>query len=262
MDIIQALILGIIQGLTEFLPVSSSGHLEIAKVILGVEVHETLSFSIAVHGATVLSTIVVFRKEIARLLAGFFQFKWNNETQFIAKIVVSMIPVAIVGVFFNDYVESLFTGNLLLVGAMLLITALLLWLSSVIKHKESRPIGYLDAFLIGIAQAFAVLPGISRSGATIATGLMLGKKRPEVASFSFLMVLIPIIGANALDLIKKTPNEMAIDVLPIFVGFVAAFIVGYLACSWMVNLIKKGKLIWFALYCTVVGLLSIIASFI
>ena len=149
-----------------------------------------------------------------------------------------------------------------MVGAMLLITALLLWLSSVIKHREIRPIGYLDAFLIGIAQAFAVLPGISRSGATIATGLMLGKNRPEVASFSFLMVLVPIIGANALDLIKKTSNEMVVDILPIAVGFVAAFIVGYLACSWMVNLIKKGKLIWFALYCSVVGLISIVASFI
>ena len=202
MDLLQALILGIIQGLTEFLPVSSSGHLEIGKVLLGVDVEESLSFSIAVHGATVFSTILVFRKDIVILLKGLFRFQWNEETRFIAMILLSMIPVGLVGVFFKDSVESLFTGNLLLVGSMLLITATLLALSMAIKNKREKEIGFFDALIIGVAQAFAVLPGISRAGATIATGLMLGKKRPEVARFSFLMVLLPILGANLLDIVK------------------------------------------------------------
>jgi undecaprenyl-diphosphatase len=262
MDILQALILGIIQGLTEFLPVSSSGHLEIGKVLLGVNVEETLSFSIAVHGATVLSTIAVFRKDIASIVAGLFRFSWNEETRMVAMIIFSMIPVAIVGVFFKDHVEAMFTGNLLLVGSMLLVTAMLLLLSTVIKHKKEKPINFFDAFIIGIAQAVAVIPGISRAGATIATGLMLGKNKAEVARFSFLMVLIPILGANFLDILKGDfSSEAATGMLPLIVGFIAAFFVGYLACSWMVSLIKKGKLLWFAIYCAVVGLISI-ASFI
>jgi undecaprenyl-diphosphatase len=260
MDILQALILGIIQGLTEFLPVSSSGHLEIGKVLLGVDVEETLSFSIAVHGATVLSTIVVFRNDIVSIIKGLFQFSWNDETKLVAMILFSMIPVAIVGIFFKDQVETLFTGNLLLVGSMLLVTASLLALSSIIKHKKEKSIGFFDSLIIGVAQAIAVVPGISRSGATIATGLLLGKKRPEVARFSFLMVLVPILGANLLDLLKGDfSSEAGTEILPLAVGFIAAFVVGVLACSWMVSLIKKGKLLWFAIYCSVVGLVSIVS---
>jgi undecaprenyl-diphosphatase len=260
MDILQALILGIIQGLTEFLPVSSSGHLEIGKVLLGVNVEETLSFSIAVHGATVLSTIVVFRNDIVSIIKGLLRFAWNEETRLVAMIVFSMLPVAIVGVFFKDQVETLFTGNLLLVGSMLLVTATLLALSSLITHKKEKPIGFFDALVIGVAQAVAVIPGISRAGATIATGLMLGKNKPEVARFSFLMVLIPILGANLLDIAKGDfSSDAGTSFLPLIVGFIAAFIVGFLACKWMVSLIKRGKLFWFAIYCTVVGLVSIIS---
>lgn len=258
MDFIQALILGIIQGLTEFLPVSSSGHLEIGKVLLGVEVKESLSFSVAVHGATVLSTIVVFWKDIISLFKGLFQFKWNEETRFVFLILVSMIPVGIVGVFFKDKVEAFFDGNLLVVGFMLLITAILLTLSMVIKHKQERDLNFFDALVIGIAQAFAVLPGISRSGATIATGLMLGKRRSDVARFSFLMVLIPILGANFMDVISGDfSSEAGVGIMPIIVGFVAAFVVGLFACKLMISLIKQKRLIWFAIYCAVVGSIAI-----
>ncbi len=258
MDLIQALILGIIQGLTEFLPVSSSGHLEIGKVLLGVEVKESLSFSIAVHGATVLSTIVVFWKDIVTLVKGLLKFKWNEETRFIALLVISMIPVGLVGVFFQDKVESLFNGNILLVGLMLIVTAILLTLSMVIKHKHERDITFGDALLIGIAQALAVIPGISRSGATIATGLMLGKRRADVARFSFLMVLIPILGANFLDIISGDfSSEQGVGIWALVVGFIAAFAVGLVACKVMISLVKQKRLIWFALYCAVVGAIAI-----
>ncbi len=260
MDVIQALILGIIQGLTEFLPVSSSGHLEIGKVLLGVDVEESLSFSVAVHGATVLSTIVVFWKDIVALIKGFFKFRWNEETKFIALIAVSMIPVGIVGVFFKDSVESLFSGKILLVGFMLLVTAILLTLATVIKRKRETDITFRDALIIGVAQAIAVIPGISRSGATIATGLMLGKRRPEVARFSFLMVLIPILGANFLDIMSGSfSSEAGAGVLPIFVGFISAFVVGVFACKIMIKLINQNRLIWFALYCVVVATIAIVS---
>lgn len=260
METLHALILGIIQGLTEFLPVSSSGHLEIGKVLLGVEIEESLSFSVAVHGATVLSTIVVFRNDILDLIKGLFKFKWNEETRFVALILFSMIPVGIVGAFFKDSVEGLFTGNLLLVGLMLLVTATLLGLSMVIKRSREEDINFSDAFIIGIAQAVAVLPGISRAGATIATGLILGKRRNEVARFSFLMVLIPILGANFLDLISGDfSSEAGAGTTAIIVGFISAFVVGFLACKWMVSLIKKKKLTGFAIYCGVVGLVSILS---
>jgi undecaprenyl-diphosphatase len=263
MDFIQALILGIIQGLTEFLPVSSSGHLEIGKVLLGVNVEESLSFSVAVHGATVLSTIVVFWKDILTLIKGLFQFKWNDETRFVALILVSMIPVGIVGVFLKDRVEGFFDGNLLLVGFMLLITATLLTLSMVIRHKEERNINFFDALIIGVAQAFAVMPGISRAGATIATGLMLGKRRPDVARFSFLMVLLPILGANFIDVLSGDfTSDAGVGIMPIIVGFVAAFVVGLFACKLMISLIKQKKLIWFAIYCTVVGTIAIASQII
>lgn len=262
MSIIEAIILGVIQGLTEFLPVSSSGHLEIGKVLLGVNVKESLSFTVAVHGATVLSTIVVFWSEILSIIKGVFKFRWNTETHFATLIIISMIPVGIVGIFLKDYVESLFTGNLLLVGLMLLVTSTLLAISMYIKHKSERPIGYIDALIIGIAQAFAVIPGISRSGATISTGIMLGKNKSEVASFSFLMVLIPIIGANLIDLLKGDfTSGASVGAAPIIAGFIAAFVAGFAACKWMVALIKRGKLIWFSIYCLVVGFVSIISSF-
>jgi undecaprenyl-diphosphatase len=260
MDLLHALILGIIQGLSEFLPVSSSGHLEIGKALLGVNITESLSFSIAVHGATVLSTILVFRKDISNILVGLFQLKWNDETKFVALILVSMIPVGIVGAFFKNEVEALFNGNILLVGFMLLVTAALLALSMLIKTKKEKDIGFVDALIIGVAQAIAVFPGISRSGATIATGLMLGKRKPEVARFSFLMVLIPILGANFLDALKGDFSSQAGAGIPaVMVGFIAAFVVGFFACKWMVSLVSKGKLIWFALYCAVVGVISIVS---
>lgn len=262
MDLLQALILGVIQGLTEFLPVSSSGHLELGKALLGVDVRESLSFSIAVHGATVLSTIVVFRKDIIDIILGVLRFRWNKETQFFVMIVVSMIPVGLVGVFLKDKVEGLFNGNILFVGLMLLVTASILALSMVIKNKREKDIGFFDALVMGFAQAVAVLPGISRSGATIATGLMLGKRRPDVARFSFLMVLIPILGANFLDLVRGDfSSEAGVGIPALLVGFFAAFIFGFFACNWMVSLIKKGKLIWFAIYCSLVGVIAIVTYF-
>ncbi len=262
MDWIEAFILGLVQGLTEFLPVSSSGHLEIGKQLLGIETPDSLRFTIVVHGATVLSTLVVFRKDIVTLLTGLFRFQWNDETKYIAKIAFSMVPIAIVGVFFKDYVEDIFnTGSmLLLVGLMLLITASFLAFSYY-KKSGDRDITFRDALIIGIAQTFAVLPGISRSGATIATGLIIGNKRTEVARFSFLMVLVPIIGENVLDLLKTdvpavtAGNEIGAMVL--LVGFVAAFVSGLLACNWMIEIVKRGKLIYFALYCALVGALAI-----
>lgn len=258
MTVIEAIILGIIQGLTEFLPVSSSGHIEIGKAILGIEVRESLEFTVAVHAATVLSTLVVFRKEVADLLSGFFRFRMNNETQFVLKILLSTIPVLLVGLFLKDKVEMLFNGNLLIVGVMLLATALLLTLSRYLQRPSTRQIGYCDSLIIGLAQAIAVMPGLSRSGTTISTGLILGNHRDEVAKFSFLMVIIPILGAAVLDLAK---GEFATaDTCPIVAGFLAAFVSGYIACSWMIKLVRKGNLVWFALYCAAVGLTAIIFS--
>jgi len=257
MSWIQAIILGIVQGLTEFLPVSSSGHLEIGKALLGVNPEGSLIFTIAVHGATVLSTLVVFRKDIIELFAGLFQFKWNDETKYISKILVSMVPVGIVGLFFKDVIESLFNEHLVLVGAMLLVTATLLGFTYYAKNR-SREIGFADAFIIGISQAIAVLPGISRSGSTIATGLLLGNKRDAVTRFSFLMVLLPIIGENLLDIFKGEMTSSAnIGTLPLVAGFVAAFLAGLLACSWMIKIVSKGKLIYFAIYCAIIGAIAI-----
>ncbi len=255
----EALILGIIQGLAEFLPISSSGHLEIGKVLLNIEDKEDLSFTVAVHGATVLSTIVVFWKDLLNLGKSFFSFKKSPENDYLLRIFISMIPVLIIGVFFKDQVEALFTGNLLLVGFALLITAGLLMFAHFSKTRN-REIGIVDSIVIGIAQAVAVVPGISRSGATIATGLILGVKKEEVARFSFLMVLIPILGANFLDIISGDhSSQQFIGWLPIIIGFISAFTVGYLACSWMINIVKKGKIIYFAIYCLIVGLSAIIS---
>ena len=255
----EALLLGLIQGLTEFLPVSSSGHLEIGKVLLNIDVQESLSFTVLVHFATVLSTITVFFQDIKKLFAGLFQFKWNEETRYVSRILVSMIPVLIVGVLFREEVESLFTGNLVLVGSALLFTALLLISTQLVKPGKKK-IPFLDALLMGIAQALATIPGISRSGATISTGLLLKNGRSEVAQFSFLMVLLPIIGAAILDILSMSSSsaEAGISTSSLVIGFLAAYLSGYMACRWMINLVKKGNLYWFAIYCALVGVISII----
>ncbi|MCF8367708.1 MAG: undecaprenyl-diphosphate phosphatase [Bacteroidales bacterium] len=257
MNWIEALILGIVQGLTEFLPVSSSGHLEIGKVILGVNAEKSLIFTVVVHGATVLSTVVVFWKDIFVLFKGLFAFKWNDETKYIVKIIISMIPVLFLGFTLADEIEMMFTGNMLLVGSMLLVTALLLTFSYYAKQRE-KSISYADSFIIGVAQAMAVIPGISRSGSTISTGLLLKNKKDGIAKFSFLMVLVPIIGANLKDLMDgKLSGESGISVMALTVGFIAAFISGLLACKWMVGVVKKGKLIYFAIYCSIIGIMAI-----
>ncbi len=257
MNWIEALILGLVQGLTEFLPVSSSGHLEIGKALFGIHSEQSLIFTVLVHGATVLSTLVVFRKEIAQLFIGLFKIKWNYETQYVSKLIVSMIPVAIVGFFFKDFVESLFQSNVMFVGLMLLITAIILTLAYYAKSKN-KEISFLDAFIIGISQAIAVLPGISRSGSTIATGLLLGNKKEKIAEFSFLMVIVPILGENFLDLIQGDfVSNVSVGTLPLTVGFIAAFISGLFACKWMIDIVKRGKLIYFAIYCLIIGLLAI-----
>ena len=253
----EALVLGLIQGLTEFLPVSSSGHLEIAKSLFGVDPEASFIFTIAVHGATVLSTIVVFWKEIVSLFQGVFKFKMNEETSYVLKLIISMVPVGIAGVLLKDPIESMFTGNMVFVGFMLMITAALLAFAHFIKKRE-RNITYLDALIIGVAQAIAVVPGISRSGATIATGLMIGNRKDEIAKFSFLMVLVPVIGANLLEAVTGEFSGDATGIGMVIIGFTAAFISGYLACRWMIALVKRSRLIWFAIYCVAAGLLAVL----
>jgi undecaprenyl-diphosphatase len=258
MDWFHALILGLVQGLTEFLPVSSSGHLELGKAWLGLEGEGDITFTVVVHGATVLSTLVVFWREVLRLLGGTLKFKLNEETQYVLKLIISMIPVLLVGLFMQEWVESFFTGDILFVGFMLLITATLLALTHFVRIRNTdKPISYSSAFIIGIAQAIATLPGISRSGFTIATGMLLGIDKKLVAQFSFLMVLVPIIGANFLKIMELQDAAVTgstTDWLPLTIGFIAAFLSGLLACTWMVNLVRKGKLIWFAVYCLIIGL--------
>ncbi len=251
------MVLGLVQGLTEFLPVSSSGHLELGKYLFNINPDANFYFSVAVHGATVLSTIAVLWKEIADLLKGFFKFRLNDETKYVIKIFISMIPVGIAGFFMKDIVEKYFTGNMISLGIQFEITAVVLLIPSFIKSKE-RPIGYFDSFIIGIAQAIAVLPAISRSGATIATGMMIGNKKSDIAKFSFLMVLIPVIGANLVEIKSGGFSTEGTSVSVILAGFVTAFISGYFACKWMINLVKKGKLIWFAVYCVLIGIFSIL----
>jgi undecaprenyl-diphosphatase len=260
MNEFQAILLGLIQGLTEFLPVSSSGHLEIGHALLGDHSGENLQFAVVVHVATVLSTIVVFRKDILELFKGLLEFKWNESTKFVSKLVFSALPVMVLGLFFKEQIEQFFTGNLYFVGSMLLVTALLLALTHFVKSKNNK-ITFTSAFIIGIAQAVAVLPGISRSGATIATGLLLKTNKDEVARFSFLMVLIPILGAAFLDIIGGDfSSSNSVDSVPLILGFFAAFISGLLACSWMIKIIRKGKLIYFAIYCLIIGLIAIFAA--
>lgn len=267
MNEIQALILGLVQGLTEYLPVSSSGHLTIGQEILGVTSEENLTFDVVVHVATVLSTLVILWKEVVWLLNGMLKFKWNNEMRYAVCILLSMIPVGIVGVFFKDYIEEIFGSGLLIVGICLLITASLLAFSYYYRPRQKDNISMRDAFIIGIAQALAVLPGLSRSGSTIATGLLLGNNKAKLAQFSFLMVIPPILGEALLDVMKAMKHGADavagdISMSALAVGFVAAFISGCAACQWMVNIVKKGKLIYFAYYCVVIGLLAIVYSFI
>lgn len=254
----HAIILGIIQGLTEFLPVSSSGHLELAKFILGDESmpEESLLLTVVLHAATALSTVVVFWKEIKEIFQGLFQFKWNSEFQFSLKIIVSMIPAAIVGLFFDEEIDALFTGQILLVGSMLFITGLLLFLADKAQHTEKHT-GFGHALLIGLAQAIAILPGISRSGATISTSVMLGIDREKAARFSFLMVVPLIFGKMAKDILGGDISTDAATLLPLGIGFIAAFITGLIACKWMIKLVKKSQLKYFAYYCFAVGTIAI-----
>lgn len=260
----EALILGIIQGLTEFLPVSSSGHLEIGQALLGTAGEDNLTFAIVVHTATVLSTLVILWSEVAKLFRGTFTTtKWNAEKDYVAKILVSMIPVFIVGMFFKDQVEAFFGNGLLLVGICLVVTAVLLWLSEFLTKRmntKGHEVTYRDAIIIGCAQAVAVLPGLSRSGTTIATGLLCGVKKESVAQFSFLMVLIPILGEAFLDLLKLIGGEVSVAIgwLPLLVGFVAAFLTGCFACRFMINIVRRQKLIYFAVYCLCVGVFAIV----
>ena len=263
MDWFQALILGLIQGLTEYLPVSSSGHLTIGQEIFGITGGDNLMFDVAVHVATVCSTLVVLWSEIEWIVKGLFKGRMNEETRYVLNILVSMIPVGIVGLFFKDEVEAVFGSGLLIVGIMLLVTASLLVFSYYAKPRQKEKISIRDAFIIGVAQACAVMPGLSRSGSTIATGLLLGNKKERLAQFSFLMVIPPILGEALLDGVKVAKGEDVfgnIGTLPLVVGFLAAFLSGCFACKWMINIVKRGKLIWFGVYCAVVGLVAIAYS--
>ena len=262
----QALVLGIVQGLTEFLPVSSSGHLMMFRELLGVDSEGFLDFTVTVHFATVLSTIIVFWSVIWNLLKGLFKWKYNDQTDYILKLIVSMIPIGIVGLCFKDAVEGLFADNLFTVGVCLIITAVLLaisdrsfrWTSpkedSVNEKGPRNGISYLQAFIVGLGQSFAVAPGLSRSGTTIATGLICGVKREKMAQFSFLMVLAPIVGEQLLDIIKGfgAPSaEAGVGALPLLFGFVGAFLAGLFSCKAMIAIVKKAKLIWFSIYCLI-----------
>ena len=274
MEWFDALILGIVQGLAEYLPVSSSGHLEIFREILGIDIpsDKILQFDIILHAATVCSTIVVLWPMFSKLVVSFISFKKNEEYYMVWKIFLSCIPIAIVGLFLKDYVEDFFGGSLLLVGICLIVTAGLLAFAhytdktprgEMIPAEKGRNISWSDALIIGCAQAIAVLPGLSRSGTTIATGIMLGDKRSKVAYFSFLMVIIPILGEALLDLkeLVMTPAQQgdnSVGVAALLIGFFSSFVVGCCACKWMIDLVKKGKLVWFSIYCVIMGIVCIL----
>ena len=276
METFEALILGLLQGLTEYLPVSSSGHLAIGSHILGIEAEENLMFTVAVHVATVLSTLVVLGGEIIRLVRGTFGpfnagasglARLNADQRYMLNILVSMIPIFVVGIFFKDAVESIFGQGLLVVGCCLLVTAGLLAYSYYGKPRQKESISLLDAFIIGVAQAVAVLPGLSRSGSTIATGLILGNNKAHMAQFSFLMVIPPILGEALLDTIKAAKEGFNaafgdLSVMALVVGFVAAFVSGIAACKWMIGIVRRGKLIYFAYYCVAVGAVTLAYHFI
>ena len=264
MTIVESIILGAVQGLTEFLPVSSSGHLQIAKALLGVEIEENLAFDTTLHAATVLSTIVILWPEIKRLVVGIFSRHFNEEQAYVLKILLSMIPIGIVGFALKDYLDAMLSSPYILsiVGAMLLLTAALLAFAYYARPRQKENISYRDAFIIGVAQAVAAMPGLSRSGSTIATGLILGNKKEAMAQFSFLMVLAPILGEMLLNIVKGEVVFASIGVVPMIAGFVAAFVVGCLACKFMIDIVKRGKLIWFAVYCAVAGVVAIVSNFI
>lgn len=276
MDWIDALIMGIVQGLSEYLPISSSGHLEIFRSILGIDLEggAALEFIVALHVATVLSTIVVLWREFVPLCVSFFTLKNDRNTRYVLKILVSCVPIAIIGLLFKETIDQFFGGSLTTVGICLIITATLLSFAYFFRRPDAasaaaRPIlrpehdiTFVDAFIIGCAQAVAALPGLSRSGSTIATGLLLGDRRNEIAQFSFFMVIIPILGEALLDVKHiidgSSAASAAIGLGPMIIGFLAAFIVGCIACKWMIDIVKKGKLIWFAVYCVIIGIVCLI----
>ncbi|MDR0699207.1 MAG: undecaprenyl-diphosphate phosphatase [Tannerella sp.] len=263
MSWIEAVVLGLIQGLTEFLPVSSSGHLTIAGTFFGLTGEENLAFAVLLHVATVLSAIIVLWGEISGLFRGVFSLHQNEEKKTVLKILLSVIPVGVVGLFFRDKVEELFGSGLLLVGCMLLLTAVLLLVSYFARPRRKEDISFRDAFIIGVAQACAVMPGLSRSGSTIAIGILLGNGKEKVAKFSFLMVIIPVLGEALLDIVKALngsdiSNFSSISVSAMAGGFITAFLSGVFACKWMIGMVKKGKLVYFAYYCIAMGLFAVI----
>ncbi|PIE83876.1 MAG: UDP-diphosphatase [Bacteroidia bacterium] len=265
MTVLEGIILGIVQGLTEFLPVSSSGHIELGKAILGVAPEENMAFTVAVHGATVLSTMAVFWREILRLLQGLLRLEWNRETRYIVQILVSMLPVGLVGLLLKDQLELLFAGSVLMVGCMLLHTALLLVCAHFapkgggggLRLSRGEPT-LASSLIMGLGQALAVVPGLSRSGTTISLGLLSGVSSSAATEFSFLMVLPPIIGMNLLELLGGDFTAGSISAMPLLAGSIAAFVSGYIACRWMLHLVRRGKLLWFALYCAAAGSVAII----
>jgi len=261
MSWLEALVLGLIQGLTEFLPVSSSGHLEIAKALFGDNSMpaDSMLMTVVLHGATALSTIVIFRKDILEIFKGLFQFKWNEESKFSLKIIISMVPAAIVGVVFSDELETLFGGQLMFVGFMLLLTGALLFLADRAKSTDKQ-VGFVHSLIIGISQMIAILPGISRSGATISTAVLLGIDKEKAARFSFLMVVPLILAKVAKDILSGEITADSAQMMPLSIGFVTAFITGLLACTWMIKIVKNSKLSYFAIYCIIVGSVAIIAS--
>lgn len=264
MEILESIILGAVQGLTEFLPVSSSGHLQLAKELLGVEIEENLTFDVTLHAATVLSTIVVLWGEIWSLIKGIFSRGMNDEKRYFIKLVISMIPIGIVGFAFKEQINAMLGSSyiMVVVGAMLLLTAVLLSFAYYARPRQKDTISYRDSFIIGLSQAVASMPGLSRSGTTIATGLLLGNEKSAVATFSFLMVLAPILGETLLEVVGGGMTITGISTGALVAGFISSFVVGCLACKYMINIVKRGKLIWFAIYCAVVGVVAISSYFI
>ena len=264
MEILESIILGAVQGLTEFLPVSSSGHLQLAKELLGVEIEENLTFDVTLHAATVLSTIVVLWGEISSLIKGIFSRGMNDEKRYFIKLVISMIPIGIVGFAFKEQINAMLGSSyiMVVVGAMLLLTAVLLSFAYYARPRQKDTISYRDSFIIGLSQAVASMPGLSRSGTTIATGLLLGNEKSAVATFSFLMVLAPILGETLLEVVGGGMTITGISTGALVAGFISSFVVGCLACKYMINIVKRGKLIWFAIYCAVVGVVAISSYFI